>query len=261
MASLSTSVRNYGDVFRGRSSCGSQTLGVDLGQKRVKIAAGEAPFEGRCRALIVALEGKQTLFEFGQRREIVGRKDFSLNDREIDFDLVEPAGMDRGVDEDGIGPLVAQTFGSFLASVSGAVVHDPEDPAGGLVRLLAHDIADEPIHGSNSALHFTAAKDLCAMDIPSSQIGPGAFAKVLVLDASGAVGSHGQGRMFAAAGLNAGLFVRGNDVVINAQRSALPNVLVQIEDRAGFGSKVGITREDPTPMLPRPEGITAEPSP
>ena len=67
--------------------------------------------------------------------------------------------------------------------------------------------------------------------------------------------------MFAAAGLNTGFFVRGNDVVITAQRSALPNALVQIEEGAGLGSKVGITREDPTPMLPRAERITAEPSP
>ena len=61
--------------------------------------------------------------------------------------------------------------------------------------------------------------------------------------------------------MNAGFFVCGNDVVINPQRSALPNALVQIEEGTGFGGKVGITREDPTPMLPRPERIIAEPSP
>jgi hypothetical protein len=60
----------------------------------VKIAAGERPLEGRCRLLVVALEGKQTLFEFGQRREVVAREDPSLNDGEIDFDLVEPTGVD-----------------------------------------------------------------------------------------------------------------------------------------------------------------------
>jgi hypothetical protein len=70
----------------------------------------------------VALEGKKTLFEFGQRREIVGREDLPLHDREIDFDLIEPTGVDRSVDEDGIGPLVAQTVGGFLAAMSGGVV-------------------------------------------------------------------------------------------------------------------------------------------
>jgi hypothetical protein len=38
----------------------------------------------------MALEGKKSLFEFGQRREIIWGEDFPLNNREIDFDLVEP---------------------------------------------------------------------------------------------------------------------------------------------------------------------------
>jgi len=51
----------------------------------------------------VALEGKEPLFEFGQRREIVGRENLPLHDGEIDFDLIELT----GVDQDGIGPFVA----------------------------------------------------------------------------------------------------------------------------------------------------------
>jgi hypothetical protein len=38
------------------------TLGGDLGQKGVKIAACEGPLKRRGRALVVALEGKKTLF-------------------------------------------------------------------------------------------------------------------------------------------------------------------------------------------------------
>jgi len=55
----------------------------------------------------VALEGKEPLFEFGQRREIVGREDLPLHDGEIHFDVIEPTGVDRSVDQDGIGPFVA----------------------------------------------------------------------------------------------------------------------------------------------------------
>ena len=47
--------------------------------------------------------------------------------------------------------------------------------------LLVHDFADEAIHRSNSASDFTAAENLCPMDIPSCQIGPGTFAKETVL--------------------------------------------------------------------------------
>ena len=86
-----------------------------------------------------------------------------------------------------VGPSGAEAVGGLLASMSGAVVHDPEDAASGFVRLLAHDFAHEPIDGSNSILDFAAAEDLGAMDIPGRQVGPGTFAKVLMLDPGGAV--------------------------------------------------------------------------
>lgn len=165
------------------------------------------------------------------------------------------------MDEDCVGPLVAKTLDSFVAAMSGAVVHDPKDTASGLVGLLAHDFADKPIHGSDSALDFAASENPGPMDIPSCQVGPGAFAKVLVLDAHWPVGSGRQSWMFPASGLNAGFFVRGNDIVVGAERGAFPNALVQIEDRTGFGRKVGIAGEDPASMLPRTEGIAAEPPP
>ena len=248
-------------TYSDRLGCGSQAFGGDLGQKRVEIAAGEGPLEGRCRPLIVDLEGEEALFEFGQRGEVVGREDLSLNDREIDLDLVEPTGVDGSVDEDRVGPFGAEAVDGLLASMSGAVVHDPEDAASGFVGLLAHDFADEALHGSNPVFDFAAAEDLGAMDVPSRQIGPGTFAKVLMLDSGGAVGSGRQSRLFSASGLNAGLFVRGDDEVISAQWSALPNALVEIEDGTGFGRKVGIAREDPASMLPGAEGIAAEPAP
>ena len=117
--------------------------------------------------LIVALEGKEPLFEFGQRREIVGREDLPLHYGKIDLNLIEPTGMDRSVDEDGIGPFVAQTVGGFLAAMSGAVVHNPKDAVSGLVGLLVHDFADEAIHRSDSVFDFTTTENLGPMDIPS----------------------------------------------------------------------------------------------
>ena len=162
----------------------------------------------------MALEGEQTLFELGQRREVVGGEELSLNDGEIDFDLIEPTGEDWSMNEDGVGPFFAQTFGRLLTSMSRAVVHNPKDSASRFVGLLAHDFADQPVHGSDSALDFTATEDFCAMDIPSRQVGPGALAKVLVLDTSGTPGSWWECRLFAPSGLNAGLFVGGNNIVI-----------------------------------------------
>jgi hypothetical protein len=46
---------------------------------------------------------QEALFEFGQRGEVVWREDLSLNDGEVDLDLIAPASVNRRVDEDGVG--------------------------------------------------------------------------------------------------------------------------------------------------------------
>jgi hypothetical protein len=56
-----------------------ERFAVDFGQKSLKIFAGKGPLEGRCTAFVVGLEGEESLLEFGQRREVVRGKDFSLN--------------------------------------------------------------------------------------------------------------------------------------------------------------------------------------
>jgi len=63
---------------------------------------------------VVGLESQQPLLELAQRTEVVGGENFSLNDRQVDLDLVEPTGMDRGMDQNGIGPLGAETVGGLL---------------------------------------------------------------------------------------------------------------------------------------------------
>lgn len=207
------------------------------------------------------LEGKEALFEFGQRSEVVGRENLSLHDREIDFDLVEPTGMDRSVDQDRVGPSGAETIDGFLAAMSGAVVHDPEDATSRFVRLLTHDFRHEALHRSNSVLDFAAAEDFSTMNIPSSQIGPSASTKVFMLNSGRAIRSERQRRLFPAASLNACLLVCRDDEVIMVQGSAFPDAVVEIENRAGFDCKIGIARKDPAPVLPRSKGVAAEPAP
>jgi hypothetical protein len=102
---LSPLIRNCGDVFGNRSSRGGQAIGVDPGQKRVEIGVCERPLERRRCPLIVALKGEESLFEFGQRRGVFWGEDLSLNNREVDLNLVEPARVDRSMDEDGVGPF------------------------------------------------------------------------------------------------------------------------------------------------------------
>jgi hypothetical protein len=133
--------------------------------------------------------------------------------------------------------------------------------ASGLVGLLVHDFTDETLYRSHPILNFAAPEDLGAMNVPSRQVGPGTFAKVLMLNPGGAVWTGRQRRLFSASSLNAGLLVGRDHEVISAQWHALPNAFVEIEDETGVGRKVGITREDPASMLPWAESVGAEPTP
>ena len=79
-----------------------------------------------------------------------------------------------------------------------------------------------------------------------------------MLDVRRAIGRQRQ-RQLSAAGLNTGLFVCADDVIIGTQGSALPDTLVKIEDGSGFCGKVRIARKDPASMFPGAKGIAAEP--
>jgi len=207
------------------------------------------------------LKAEEALFEIGQRRKVVWGEDLSLNDREVDLHLIEPTGMGRGMDKDCIGPLGAKAVGGPLTPMNGAVVHDPEDASCRLVGILAHDFADEAIHRRDAILGLATPEDLGAVDIPGSQVDPGAPTKVLVFNSGGAVRRGRQSRLFPPPGLNARLFVGRDNKLVSAQWSAFPDAMVQIEDRAGLGGKIGITGKDPASMLPRAKGIATEPAP
>jgi len=114
---------------------------------------------------------------------------------------------------------------------------------------------------SRLVVYFAAAEYLCRWTIPCRQVGPGTLAEVLVPDADRAVRCGWQSRMFAAARLNAGFFVRRNHIIVDTQRDSVPNASVEVENGTGLSGKVGITRENPAWMLPGTKGVSAEPPP
>src|SRR3970282_1791677 len=63
------------------------------------VAAGEFPFEGFGRRFPIVLKIEQTLGECLQAREGVGRENLPLNDGKVDFDLVEPIGVNGPMDK------------------------------------------------------------------------------------------------------------------------------------------------------------------
>ena len=121
---------------------------------------------------------------------------------------------------------------SFLATMSGAVVHDPEDAASGLVGLLAHDVADESLRReSTHAQPLSGGLDRAA-------------------------------RSAVSAASPDARFLLGRDHEITGTKwGTLPNALIEVQDGTGTSRNVGITREHPVSMLPRAESVGAETTP
>src|SRR5437773_5790062 len=158
-----------------------------------EVLAGEAPVE-RLRDLVVAvLELVECAGEGGGVVEVVGVEQLALDDRVVDLDLVEPAGVDGQVDEDQVAPTALEPLDRALAAVVGAVVDDPEDASCRGVGLLAHDLADEPVERLDPALGFAAADHAAAAHVPGVEVADGTHPLVLVLDQLAAAGGGRSG--------------------------------------------------------------------
>ena len=102
----------------------------ELGQHPFEILPGELPLKGPRVLLVAGLKLKQRGFDRAQVREFVRGQDFPLDYGEVDFDLVQPTGVNRRVNLDSIGIPLAKALHRGLAAMGGAVVGHPEDPAG-----------------------------------------------------------------------------------------------------------------------------------
>ena len=69
-------------------------------EQRGEVVAGEVPVEGFGDLVPVVLEVVQGAGEVGEAVEVVRLEDLALDDRVVDLELVEPAGVDREVDEE-----------------------------------------------------------------------------------------------------------------------------------------------------------------
>lgn len=135
---------------------------VELGEQGLKIAACEGPAEGICGGFVALLEAEQMILERGEVRDVVWGKELALDAAEVGFDLVEPAGLDRGVNEDDVGPLGLEPGDRRRAAMRGAGVNDPEEAVSGMVGLPAHELGDAALEGRD--LLLAPAEHLGAMD-------------------------------------------------------------------------------------------------
>src|SRR5260370_552503 len=112
----------------------SRVMLLEFGEQFSKIIPREVPLEGLRRCFPVVLKIEETLGNGIQIGEIVRGENLALHDREVDLHLVEPTGMDWGVNQLQSGKLDAEALHSFGTAVSGAVVDNPEHATSIVVR-------------------------------------------------------------------------------------------------------------------------------
>lgn len=71
----------------------------------MQVTAREGPLELLGGLLIAALECNQVAFEGSEIGEVARCEELALNDGEVDLDLIEPAGMDRRVNQNDVWPF------------------------------------------------------------------------------------------------------------------------------------------------------------
>jgi hypothetical protein len=165
------------------------------------------------------------------------------------------------MDEDDVGPLVLESLLAGFAAMRGAIIDDPEHPWGRKVRGLTHDLVDEALEGDNAGRGFAPAVDLGAAYVPSGQVGPGATPFVLKFNAETSVRARLLRGVATLSSLDAGFFVGAENAVVRAQRLALPESLVEVQNAPRFGFEVRVARKDPTAITPGLDGVFGEPAP
>src|SRR5215475_1265902 len=169
--------------------------------------------------------------------------------------------MNRCMNKHGVGTAGSDAIDCLLTAMSRAVIHDPRDALGGLVRFTAHHLRNEAISGSDATLFFAVSENLGPMDVPSCQIGPDTLTEILVFNPHGSASGDRQGGLLATSSLNTGFFVGGDDKLRALERFPLPDASVKIEDASRFASKIGIAWKAPTAVLPGTKGIGTQPTP
>jgi hypothetical protein len=75
------------------------------------------------------------------------------------------------------------------------------------------------------------------------------------------MGDRREGSVLSPAGLDAGLLVGAQNVIVRRERHALPDTFVEIENPSGFFDKSKIARKNPTAEAPWTERVAAESTP
>ena len=168
--------------------------------------------------------------------------------------------MDRQVHQLRGGPGLAHAGDRDRPGVRGAVVHDPEHPAGRGVGLGGHDLGHQLAEGGDTRGRGHPAHQLGAVDVVGAEVGQGAAAGVLELHPTGSSRARAQLRMAPRQRLELGLLIGADDVLVIAQRPPAPCSGVEVEHPRGLGREVGVAGEDPRAVLPELDRVLVQPA-
>lgn len=231
------------------------TTGFDLGSQggqcgtiNLPLTRGET-LVGPC---VVQGQPEPKRFSIGN---VIGGEHLPLDDRARHGDVLEPTGVNRGMDQHNPGIHLTQPLPRGRTARRRTVVHHPAQACAGPVRFLRQDLVNEATKGGDPCCRFTASHDISPAHIPCRQRVPGATARVCLLDLGRATWSRRQRTMTADPGLAPGLCVGAEDVVLGAKALAWPRAGIEIPNRPGLLSAVGITGKTPVRVAPRFAGI------
>src|SRR2546423_9383410 len=110
-------------------------LGGQTCEELDQVAAGELPFEWVSHHLVAGLEGEDSVAEVLERADLGRSENLALEDREVDLDLIQPAGVNRQMDEHEVGVRILNTLGRHVGALRATVVDQPEDTPGRALGL------------------------------------------------------------------------------------------------------------------------------
>ncbi len=114
-----------------------------------------------------------------------GVRTCALEDREIDLDLIQPAGVDGKMHGHQVVVGILQAPDGGTPAVGATVVEHPKDMARGAIRFLGHDLTDEPAEWLDAGSQLQASEEFGPVDVPGRDVGQRAAPFVLMLASIG----------------------------------------------------------------------------
>jgi len=158
-------------------------------------------------------------------------------------------------------PFFCKSSHGAVTPVGGTIVHNPKDSFCGLIWLGVHDLLNQFIERRDPGCILASSKYLRPMDIPCGDICQRPQSFIFKLNSHCVAGLCGYGCVNATAGLDTRFLICADDIFVISKLLTIPYTMIQVQDNARLPLEIGITRENPAPVLPWLDCILAEPAP